>query len=163
MHLTLAWYEVRLAAQVGMDRYVRALKDGRTDAFGLEQRGSDGIALHVLGAAGEMAFAKATDRFWSGSIDTFADPDVGKIQVRTRSRHDYELLVRPGDADDEVFVLVTGQVPTFWVQGWMLGKDAKRAEWAQTHGGRPPAYFVPQAALQPTSALMRNAERGIHV
>ena len=148
MNVRLTWYEVRQAALVGVDRYVRALKDGREDAHGLEQKGADGLALHVLGAAGELAFAKATNRFWSGSIDTFSNPDVGAIQVRTRSKHDYELLVRVKDDDEAIYVLVTGQIPEFRVRGWMFGKEAKRKEWALTHGDRPSAFFVPHDEMR---------------
>mgnify|MGYP006300474069 CR=1 FL=1 len=79
--------------------------------------------------------------------------DVGEIQVRTRSRHDYELLIRPQDRDEDTFVLLTGVAPSFRAHGWIQGQDAKKKEWLQTYGGRPPAYFVPQKDLRPLLAL----------
>jgi hypothetical protein len=100
-----------------------------------------------------MAFAKAAGIYWDAAFDTFSKPDVGSFQVRTRSRSDYELLVRQCDADDERFVLVTGTMPEFSVRGWILGADAKQERWLRTHGGRPPAYFVPHSELQPIEKI----------
>lgn len=134
-----------LAGQVGIRRQMEALKRGLPDRHGFTGLGWD---IHVEGACGELAVAKALGRYWNGSVNTFkVGGDVGAMQVRTRSRSHYELLIRPDDKDQDVFVLVTGTSPKFKVVGWIKGKDAKRVEWLQTHGGRPPAYFVPQKSL----------------
>jgi hypothetical protein len=101
-----------------------------------------------------MAAAKAMDRYWNGSVDTFQNGgDVGRLQVRTRRKQSYELIVRPHDRDADVFVLVVGVAPVFDVRGWMMGRDAKQPEWLMDHGGRPPAYFVPSDALHPIGEL----------
>lgn len=152
--IKLDWFEVRLAAQVGLERNVEALREGRTPSAGFSKV-EGAWEIHVQGACGELAFAKAADRFWAGSVNRFGcSGDVGRVEVRTRSRHDYDLLVRPGDADDSVFVLVTGVAPEFLVHGWVWGEEAKRKEWLRDYGGRPPAYFVPQAVLNPLEALL---------
>lgn len=160
--VVLEWYEVRLAAQVGVERNVQSIKDGRTPSAAFSTK--DGAwEIHVQGACGELAFAKAANRFWAGSVNRFGSSgDVGRIEVRTRSRHDYDLLVRPADADDSVFVLVTGLAPDFLVHGWVRGEEAKRDEWLRDYGGRPPAFFVPKAVLNPLEALLRpvDAELG---
>lgn len=143
-------YEVRLALYVASRRQEEAAGAGRSDRHGFA---GDGLAIHLLGTAGEMAAAKALNCYWGGAEGTFKRPDLGGIQVRTRSRHDYDLIVRPGDADDEPFLLVTGTMPAFRVHGWLWGREAKQPQWLQTHGGREPAYFVPQAALRPLTAL----------
>jgi hypothetical protein len=118
------------------------------------QAGPEGLALHFEGACGEMAFAKATNRYWSGSVDTFRLADIGTaIQVRTRSNHSWDLLVRPSDADDDLFVLVTGWAPDYQVHGWIAGAAAKRPEWLKEYGGRPPAYFVPKDKLKSLGSL----------
>ena len=78
--------------------------------------------------------------------------------MRTRSRDDYELLVRNGDADDAIFVLVTGKAPCLTIRGGIMGADAKRLEWFHAHGGRPPAYFVPHRALAPVQTLWRQVK-----
>lgn len=109
----------------------------------------DGLTKHVMGAAGEIAVAKAMGLFWGGDVCTFKAPDIGNhIQVRTRSRHDWDLIVRPEDDDDAVFVLVTGSIADLHVRGWISGREAKKDRWLQQYGGRPCAYFVPQSALR---------------
>jgi len=152
----LTWHEVVLAAQVGMRRHVEALRDARPDANGRSD--DDGWTAHVEGACGELAVAKVLDVYWQPSVNTFKrGGDVGLYQVRTRSRATYELIVREDDDDDATFILVRGRSPQFSVVGWIRGADAKRLDWLQTHGDRPAAYFVPDAALSPMGLLRPEA------
>lgn len=162
MRVTLEWFEVMLAATVGVRRQLEALRRGRPDCHGFD--GATGWQVHIEGACGEMAFAKATGRYWSGSVNTFKiGGDVGAIQVRTRSREDYDLIVRDDDRDEDIFVLVIGQAPTYRVVGWIRGMDGKRACWRQRYGNRPVAYFIPQHALcsivKPPSATVQPIPR----
>lgn len=152
MDITLTWSEVALAASVGMRRHMEALRVNRADSHG---RGVDnGWTDHIEGACGEAAAAKALDIYWNGSVNTFkTGGDVGPYQVRTRSDHTFDLIVREDDADDRVFILVRGRVPNFDVVGWIRASDAKCAKWVQTYGGRPPAYFVPASALHALAEL----------
>ncbi len=148
MRVTLSPYELSMAAQVGSRRQIEALTKGLPDKHGFG--GEDGWTVHIEGACGEMAVASALGRYWSGSVNTFkSGGDVGTVQVRTRSRHDYDLIVRRDDRDNDIFILVTGLAPRFEVRGWIRGADARRSEWLRTHGNRPAAYFVPQTALMP--------------
>lgn len=143
----LSWYELWIAASVGAKRQIEAIQRGLSDQHGFT--GENGWNLHLEGAAGEMAAAKAMNRFYSGSINTFKDGgDVGSIQGRTRSKSEYELIVRANDRDEDIFVLVTWRSPTFTVHGWIRGQDAKQTRWLRTHGNRPAAYFVPTAELR---------------
>jgi len=157
MNVVLTWPELVIAAGIGMRRQIGALRKSLLNRHGLSEE--DSWSAHVEGAAGEMAAARAMNRYYSGSVNTFKrDGDVGKIQVRTRSRHDYELLVRPEDRDGDVFVLVTGVAPAFNVVGWLLGRHAKQDQWLKQHGGRPPAYFVPHAQLHPIESLCHDLD-----
>lgn len=147
----LTWYELFLASSIGLKRHIEALQQNRHDRHGFK---GDGWGIHIEGAAGEMAAAKTLNRYYSGSVNTFQDGgDVGSLQVRTRSEASYDLIVRDGDKDEDIFVLVVGVAPEFEVIGWIKGCDAKRPEWRQTHGRRPAAYFVPQSALRPMEEL----------
>ena len=154
----LSSYELITAAGVGIRRQVAAMARGLPDRHGYD---GDGWAEHIEGACGEMAVAKLLGVYWPGSVNTFkAGGDVALLQVRTRSRHDYDLLVRPADKDLEaIYVHVTGRAPEFRVWGWMRCGDCRRDAWWRTHGDRPGAWFVPAAALQdiafiPTLAFM---------
>jgi hypothetical protein len=153
MRVRLTWFEAVMAGEVGMRRHLAALRGGNPDQHG--RNGEDGWTVHIEGAAGELAVAKVLDRYWSGSVNTYHDEgDVGqRLEVRTRSRHHYELLVRPGDPPDSAYVLVTGRVPWFVVRGWVFGHEAMRPEWLRVHGDRPAAYFVPHEELSPLAEL----------
>jgi len=108
----------------------------------------DGIGRHFLGAAGEIAAARALGRYWGGDVGTFKRADIGRdIQIRTRSQHWHDLIIRDDDDPDHVFILVTGQPPHMRVHGWYRPADGLRPDWRKPHGGRPEAWFVPQSAL----------------
>lgn len=152
MNVSLEWFEVSRAALVGVSRNVEAMRKGCAEKL---KGGDESWERHVLGALGECAFAKATNRYWSGSVNTFKAPDIGgNIQIRTRSKHSYDLIVRDSDSDSDVFVLVTGGPQTFRVHGWMRAADAKQAEFRSNYGGYGAAYFVPQSALRPIDPLV---------
>lgn len=149
-YVTLTPFELWLASGVGIRRHIEALRKGSRDTFGAKQSWD----LHVEGACGECAAAKAIGRYWNGSVNTYHDGgDIGAIQVRTRSEDTYDLIIRDNDPDGALFVLVTGRAPQYCVRGYIRGRDGKRAEWRKTYGGRDAAFFVPQSALQPIERI----------
>lgn len=114
----------------------------------------NGWQIHIEGALGERAAAKAIDRYWSGGVNTFKAADIGDvIQVRTRSKHEYDLIVKPDDNDDHIVILVTGQAPKYLVRGWIAVKDGKKDEWLKNPNGYGNAYFVPQTSLHPMTTF----------
>ena len=140
--------ELIMAANVGVRRQAASLQKNLRDMHGADP--SKGWLLHIEGACGELAFAKAMNWFWNGSVNTFKLPDVGNVQVRTRSKDNYELIIRKNDTG--VFVLVTGVAPRYEVHGWFNTLHV-RDEWLKDHGGREKAFFVPQAELYPLATL----------
>jgi hypothetical protein len=143
--VTLTWHEAAMASHVGWMRQLAAIKAGKQDRHGYD---GEGWSEHIEGACGELAVAKILGRYWDGSVNTWKADDLPGLQIRTRSRHDYDLIVRPGDDDQAAWVLVTGRCPEYRVRGWITGSDAKRAEWLRNYGGRPAAYFVPAEQLR---------------
>jgi hypothetical protein len=143
--ITLTPSEIHLAVSVGALRYVENLRTRRYQGHGLD---GDPLQIHILGACGEAAFAKARGVYWNGDIGDLKAPDVGGWQVRTTRRLDGRLIIRTIDEDDAPFVLVRGQCPTFAIVGWILARLAKCPEWLESNG-RPAAYFVPAYALRP--------------
>ena len=150
--VSLTWHEAAMAAEIGTMRQLASIRRDRRDAHGFC---GEGWSEHIEGACGELALAKYLNIHWDGSVDAFLAADLPFLQVRTRSRHDYDLIVRERDGDDETFVLLTGRCPHYRVRGWIAGHDAKRPEWLAEHGGRPPAYFVPADALAAIETLPR--------
>ena len=146
MKVSLSPIELELAAIIGVKRQTENLFRRRQDAYGASKEG--GWSLHIEGAAGEMAVAKAFNRYWQGNLGDLRADDVDKLQVRTRSRHDYELTLHPDDPDDRGFMLVTGLAPNFCIRGWVWGREGKLPEyWRDPAGGRP-AFFVPHSVLR---------------
>lgn len=151
MRVDLEWFEISRAALVGVSRNVEALRKHCQN----RNTSPDDWGVHILGALGECAFAKATNRYWNGSVNTFKrGGDVGRIQVRTRARHDHDLIVRDQDKDEDVFVLVTGGPDSFEVRGWLTGREAKYDLHRANHGGHGEAYFVPAKSLRSPEQLV---------
>jgi hypothetical protein len=151
--VTLDRAAVFWAAEIGVTRHLEALLAARPDAYGYDAA-RDGWGDHIEGACGELAVAQLLGWTWEATINTFkVGGDVGDVQVRTRSRHYYDLLIRPDARPTDCYVLVTGRCPRYRVHGWIRAGDAMRPEWLHTYGGRPPAYFGPATALSPLAAL----------
>lgn len=156
--VSLTTPEILSATVAGALRFAESVASQRKDAHGFDNSKS-GISLHIEGACGEMAFAKARNLYWGADINAFKNADVGKnIQVRTRSSHDFDLIVRADDKDTDIFVLVTGVCPNYCLRGWVYGKDAKKVEYEKSYGGRPSAYFVPASALRTISPSKKGVE-----
>lgn len=144
--------EEAMSVLLGTGRQEESLQSKRKDQHGFD--GKDGLKIHIEGAAGEIAFAKAFGLYPGFTINTFKAADIGSnVQVRTRSERRYGLIVRPDDEDDAVFVHVIGVRPHFAVMGWMLGREAKQIGYLATYGDRPAAYFVPSEELRDLSEL----------
>ena len=153
---------MQAAAQVGVTRYVLWRSDGLQHRNGMSEE--DGWRANIEGACGEMAAAKFLGVYWNGSINTYRKGgDLGaNIEVKTRSRHDYDLLVRTYDvAKPKVYVLVTGNAPDFRVRGWIVldGPQDCKDEWLKTYANRPEAWFIPVSALSQDWDLFREAIR----
>lgn len=144
VNVDLTPWEMMLAAQCGVMRQVENVKLKRSAAYGAGSLND--WQLHIEGCLGEYALAKYLGVFWDGKGKVRA-PDVGHVDVRTRSRHDYELIIHESDPDDRAFWLVTGGNGQYRVHGWTYGSEGKKPEyWKDPAKGRP-AFFVPHSAL----------------
>ena len=118
--------------------------------------GAMALTIHLLGAAGEMAVAShlgLKEFLYKETEAKRGSCDLPGIDVKTRSRHSYDLIVQKNEHPEKKFVLVTIQDKKTVIHGWIRGKDAMKKEyWSDPAGGRP-AYFVPKTALMPMSTL----------
>lgn len=154
MRVSLTYPQVMTGSMVGLMRELKARQRNSRPTGGARSDKAEGWTANIEGALAEMAVAQALGLNWSCSVDTFkSEPDVGKYEVRMRTQHQWELIVRPDDYEDRIYIHVTGVAPDFWIRGWMYGREAKRDEWLQSHGGREPAWFAPNKALHPMSEL----------
>ncbi len=120
-------------------------------------QGDKALQAHLLGAAGEVAVAsylglqhglfqeKEAKR---GSADL-----PGNIDVKTRSRSSYDLIVQRQSDPNKKFVLVTIENQKTLLHGWCYGEEAMQDRfWADPARGRP-AYFVPKSELRSMESL----------
>lgn len=157
MQVRLEWHELLMGATVGIQRQVEAMRAGIVDHA--RCRSDVTWEIHIAGALGELAAAKAMNVHWNGGVNTFKGADIGSnIQVRTRpsdtERTSYDLIVRPSDKNDDIFVMVQGEGDTYYVRGWISGAAAKQPQWLSNHGGYREAWFVPKSALHPVTELV---------
>jgi hypothetical protein len=126
-------------------------------------KGSKALNMHQLGAIGEMAAAVyfgVEDQVFSATTAVRNSSDLpGDIEVKTRSKHSYDLIVQKNERPDKKIVLVTVENNEVRVHGWCVAGDVMRQQfWADPARGRP-AYFVPKRALNPLSTLELKADK----
>ena len=80
--------------------------------------------------------------------------DLPGMDIKTRSKHSYDLIVQRSESPDKKFIIVTIQDQTTLIHGWCYGHEAIKEEyWADPARGRP-AYFVPKEALRSIDELL---------
>jgi hypothetical protein len=148
----LTFGEMAAGSDIGRLRQIASIKAGRKPAHNFN---GDAWQVHIEGALGELAACKALGICWPASIDHFRGPDLPfKIQVRTRSSHNFELYLRPGESINERWVLVTGTAPIYFVRGWQTGPILNSCEFYRSvKAGRPASYFIPNDQLRPLGTL----------
>lgn len=119
--------------------------------------GQKALDVHLLGAAGEMAVASflgLKHELYKETEAKRGSDDLPGIDVKTRSRHSYDLIVQAKEDPSKKFVLVTIEKQRTLIHGWCYGGEAMEEKyWADYAGGRP-AYFVPQSQLRPMKELI---------
>jgi len=161
VEVELEWFEIAMASDIGVRRQIEAMRVNKKPAYGYRDgsKTQDEWEIHIQGACGECVVAKHCKMFWNGSVNTFKLPDLGcKIQVRTRRKHSYDLLVRPREPDNDIYILVTGVIGSYTksltIRGWCWGHEAKaNPNWLHDYGNRPAAYFVPADTLHDMEEL----------
>jgi hypothetical protein len=149
--------ERTLAMQEGMRR------QGVNEAKGLRGRnggawkGSKALDIHLLGAAGEVAVASylglKEHLFRETEAKRGSDDLPGGIDVKTRSKSRYDLIVQKHENPSKRFVLVTIENQQTLLHGWCYGHEALQEQhWADPARGRP-AYFVGKEHLRPMETL----------
>lgn len=120
-------------------------------------KGSKALEIHLLGAAGEVAVASYLGMkehlFKETEARRGSDDLPGGIDVKTRSKHSYDLIVQKSEGPRKKFVLVTVQDQKTLLHGWCYGEEAMDEKyWADPARGRP-AFFVPKTVLRSMESL----------
>jgi hypothetical protein len=150
--------ERRLAMEEGMRRQHVNEAQGLRGRNGGAWKGNKALDIHLLGAAGEVAVASylglKEHLFKETEAKRGSDDLPGGIDVKTRSKSRYDLIVQKQEDPKKVFVMVTIENQQTLLQGWCYGHEAMKEEyWADPARGRP-AYFVPKKALHSMDTLL---------
>jgi len=119
---------------------------------GGEENGSAAQALHLIGAAGEMAVASylgLKDFLYLNEApvrDSFDLPY--NIDVKTRSKHYYDLFVQLDDKPGKNYWLVTIQNKEIRIHGWIESSECQKEEYYKDYVGGRPSFFYPQKKLK---------------
>jgi hypothetical protein len=149
--------ERRFAMAEGMRR------QGVNEAKGLRGRnggawkGSKALDIHLLGAAGEVAVASylgLKEHLFKETEAKRGSDDLPGIDVKTRSKASYDLIVQKREDPKKKFVLVTIENQQTLLWGWCYGHEASQKHfWADPARGRP-AFFVPKNYLHSMETLL---------
>ena len=150
IRIALCPEEQHCAVEIAKVRRLRAREQNRADQLWASH--GDGWRADIEGAAGEMSVAKYLGVYYSGE---WKRSDIGaRIQVRTRADIHADLPLYPRDGDGDCFVLVVGQLPTYLLRGWILGRVAKHLE--RYYEDRPrvgQSWFIPARELHSMETL----------
>ena len=118
--------------------------------------GDKALQVHLLGAAGEMAVASymgLKEHLYAEKEARRGSDDLPGMDIKTRSKHSYDLIVQKREEPQKRFVLVTIQDQRTLLHGWCYGHEAMQERfWADPARGRP-AYFVGKEHLRPMETL----------
>jgi hypothetical protein len=130
--------ELVAAGTIGVLRRVSSLQNKRAD----RNLGPSDWSADIDGAAAEMALAKYLNVFCVPLINSFKAADVDGYQVRSTTRANGRMIIRPDDKDEDDFILVITKAPIFILVGTINCKAGKMDEfWEQD------AWWVPQDRL----------------
>lgn len=119
-------------------------------------KGDKALEIHLLGAAGEVAVASYLGlkrHLFKEKEAKRGSDDLPGIDVKTRSKASYDLIVQKNENPEKKFVLVTIENQQTLIHGWCYGREALQdCFWADPARGRP-AYFVPKEALHSIDTL----------
>lgn len=152
----LKWYEILPAANAGILRKVLSMKNELGSVI-KKKRSYKDWAGEIEGVLAEAACAKALNLFFDHSVNTFKANDIGGVyQVRWASKMSHSLIIRPNDRDDDLFILVVGELGSYKIVGWMFGMSAKEPKYERNPNQLGNAWFVPIKDLKDLDTLPRD-------
>lgn len=115
------------------------------------EKGNAAFTAHLLGAAGEMAVASylgLKDFLFLETKPVKGSCDLpGNIDVKTRNRHNRDLIVQFDDSPNKNYWLVTIEKKIIIIQGWIPYVECAIEKYKADPAGGRPAYFIPQRML----------------
>ena len=165
MKITLNAAEIELAYDTAKKRFIGNIRMNKGFSYNYNKGLKGQLTDSFLGALGEVAFAKATNRFFNGSysdnFETYLDSDFqDHIEVRTQENKSYNfLLIRPNEKKGKYILVIKDNDKdfSFTIKGWFLYKDDLPPEKLSNFGyqDRPAAYKIEINELTPLEENVR--------
>jgi len=157
--------EVELALNVAAKRYIGNLRMGKSFSYGHSGGFKRTISDGILGALGEVAYAKGTNSFYNGSYSDdkqfYSDSDFqNNIEIRTQEKKPYNfLLIRPGEKKGNYILIIkdNNEDFNFSIMGSFIYNDDLPPEKLSNFGyeQRPAAYKIELKELKPLEENVR--------
>lgn len=133
--------EMDLAVEMGNRRQDHAEKMGYKP-FG----GFAGPQLHVTGYLGELAMSKylgvPMPSEWTWAADKARGHDVAGWHVRSSSKPDGRLLLKPRDPEGNYVLVLTHDRPVCYVVGWITRDRGRKFGFKEYLGDQPVKYVA---------------------
>lgn len=164
MKITLNAAEVELAYDTAKKRFIGNIRMNKGFSYNYNKGLKGQLTDSFLGALGEVAFAKATNRFFNGSysdnFETYLDSDFqDHIEVRTQENKSYNfLLIRPNEKKGKYVLVIKDNDKdfSFTIKGWFLfDRDMDERLTNFGHYDRPAAYKVELNELNNIDELIK--------
>ena len=158
MKIKLEPFEVELAANTATRRFIENLKMGKSFSYGYKGSDEKTLALGIMGACAEVAFAKSQNKYFNGSYSDryarYTDSDMqNNIEIRSQKRKDYNfLLIRPNEKHGKYILIIKNDDKdfNFTIMGsFIFNKDMPERLSHFGHYNRPAAYKIELNELTP--------------
>ena len=114
----------------------------------------EGLNIANFGFIGELAVAKAYNKFWFGNVGVIGEPDVDILEVRTVKKSNPHMYIYKKDRDMDKFVLVSVEnFPDVKICGWEFAGNLKKDKYWNPNL-RYPTWHIPNDALRPADELL---------
>lgn len=125
-------------------------------------RGSLALFYHRVGAAGEVAVATylgLKDYLFKDKSPIRGSYDLPwNIDVKTRTKHNYDLIVQLDDRPDKIYWLVTIENKSIIIHGWIPHEECIKDKYIKDPAGGRKAYFVPKEILYAPESFDRDGK-----
>lgn len=159
--MLLSAEDLEVATREALRRQGYNTDKGLKGVNGAPAHGNKALAMHITGCIGEVAVAKLLGlEEWlfidespvAGSADL-----PGLIDVKTRPKHGYDMLIQRRDLPEKRYVLATVEHSRAVIPGWLPGHEAMKEQYIKAYQRGRPCYAVPQSALRPIEELLQVA------
>lgn len=136
--------ELLVGTYVGSRRNAEAKYNKRKVRFP-EKKYGELWGSHIESALAELAVCKYLGVYWGFGVNTFHVTDIVNKPFEVRFSNRTDVKIRPDDDDDMYIISVSGDCPTYHINGAIKSVDGKKDEWLYMQ--EPKCYFVPHHQL----------------